>query len=42
MFDTKSFSNSLDSANAIFTVLVGVIGIIALVLTFFLLLVATT
>lgn len=42
VFDTKSFSNSLDSANAIFTVLVGVIGIIALVLTFFLLLVATT
>ena len=42
VFDTQAFSESLDSANAIFSVLVGVIGIIALVLTFFLLLVATT
>ena len=33
---------SLDSANAIFNVLVAVIGLIALCLTFFLLLVATT
>lgn len=40
--DTQAIVNSLDSAGAIFNVLIGLIGIIAICLTFFLLLVATT
>jgi len=42
MVDVVSIIDSLRSVNLVFTFIVGIIGVISLILTFFLLLVATT